>query len=134
MKFRLFLWDRVQNCCRLLNTNYSWKLYVDTYISTPLLTTAFSKLVHAPQCFTQFFEQTFNWSPCFHFAPWNLYTAGKAILFKFKSDNVTPLLTILHWISITSVVLTIQQLLCFCGSHWFSHCISHCLSCLLRLP
>jgi len=135
LKFRVFLWDMVENCGRLLNTIYSWKLCVDTHISTLLLATALSKLVHASQCFTQFFEQASNWSPCFRFAHWNLYTEGKVILFKFKSHNVTPLLTIFHWISISSIVVfTIQQLLCVCSSHCFSHCISHCLSCLLCLP
>ena len=96
LKFRVFLWDMVENCGRLLNTIYSWKLCVDTYISTPLLATALSKLVHASQCFTQFFEQASNWSPCFRFAHWNLYTEGEVILFKFKSHNVTPLLTTLQ--------------------------------------
>lgn len=116
----------VENCGRLLNTVHG--NCVDTYISTPLLTTALSKLVHAPQCFTQFFEQASNWSPCFRFVHWNLYTAGKVILFKFKSRNVT----VLHWISISSTeAFAIQQLLCVCSPHCCSCCISQCLSCLL---
>lgn len=116
----------VENCGRLLNTVHG--NCVDTYISTPLLTTALSKLVHAPQCFTQCFEQASNWSPCFRFAHWNLYTAGKGILFKFKSHNVT----VLHCISVSSTeAFAIQQLLCVCSPHCCSCCISHRPYCLL---